>query len=516
MPQKILSITNTLKNIFKSKITIGIMAVIAFFVVVFFVFFNKPPIYKFIGVERGSIIESVSLTGNTTPAESVSLSFGSGGIISHTYSSLGKQVSKGQVLAELNMSDLIAQLHQAQAAYSIAETTYNKLVNGATSSDVEVAKVSLSNAKNAYDNTVAQQKVSVANALLAMLNSGLVATPTISGASVAGQPTISGTYNSALQGTYTINIYATGNGAYFSFSGLEGGSGQVSTVSVPLGSRGLYIHFPSNNVLSYENTSWTISIPNTQSSGYLSSYNAYQSALQNQTQALASAQGVVDSAQAALDQKLAGARTEDLTISQAQVIQAQASVESVNAKIQNAKIIAPISGTITIFDAKIGQLASPNAPLVSIMASDGYEVDAGVSEIDVGKILVGNKVTMTLDAFPNETFTGLVFYIAPAETNTQGVVSYKVKISFDKTDPRLKSGLTANIDIQTKQKDGVLILPQYAVLQNDQGTFVETLEKNKIVQNPIVLGIQDQKGNVEIVSGVTEGEQVLNIGLKVQ
>lgn len=121
---------------------------------------------------------------------------------------------------------------------------------------------------------------------------------------------------------------------------------------------------------------------------------------------------------------------------------------------------------------------------------------------------------MTLDAFPGETFAGTVFYIAPSDTNTQGVVSYQIKISFDKPDPRLKSGLTANIDIQTKHKDNVLILPQYAILQNDNGTFVEVLENNVTKQIPVTLGIADQNGNVEVVSGVSESKQVLNIGLK--
>jgi multidrug efflux pump subunit AcrA (membrane-fusion protein) len=125
-------------------------------------------------------------------------------------------------------------------------------------------------------------------------------------------------------------------------------------------------------------------------------------------------------------------------------------------------------------------------------------------------------VTMTLDAFPNETFTGSVFYIAPAQTDTQGVISYTVKISFAKADPRLKSGLTANIDIETMKKDAVLVLPQYAILQNDSGTFVETLVGGVATTTPVSLGIQDQSGNVEVLSGVTEGEQVINIGLKTQ
>jgi RND family efflux transporter MFP subunit len=218
--------------------------------------------------------------------------------------------------------------------------------------------------------------------------------------------------------------------------------------------------------------------------------------------------------QTQLTLKQAPSLPSDISAQEAQVAQAQASVKSVAAKLENVRIVAPISGTITQFDAKIGQLASPGTPLVSIMGSGGYEIDAGVSETDIGKTSIGDKVSMTLDAFQNESFTGSVFYIAPAETNKQGVITYQIKISFDKIDPRLKSGLTANIDIQTKYKDSVLILPQYAILQNDQGTFVEMLENNKIKQNPVVLGIEDQKGNVEVISGVTENEQVLNIGLK--
>ncbi len=200
----------------------------------------------------------------------------------------------------------------------------------------------------------------------------------------------------------------------------------------------------------------------------------------------------------------------------AQLEQAQAGVANAEANLKNAQIVAPISGVITQQDAKVGQQASPGVPLVSIIGNGGFEVDAGVSETDVSKLTAGDKAAMTLDAFSNETFTGSVFYIAPSQTNIQGVITYQIKISFYKPDSRLKSGLTANINIEAAHKDNVLILPQYAVLQNDQGTFVETLEGNKVKQNPVTLGIQDQKGNVEIISGVTEGEQVLNIGLKVQ
>ena len=177
------------------------------------------------------------------------------------------------------------------------------------------------------------------------------------------------------------------------------------------------------------------------------------------------------------------------------------------------EIVAPISGVVTQMDAKIGQIASPNTPLVSIISENNYEVDAFVPETDIGKIAVSDPVSMTFDAFPGQTFTGSVFYIDPAETVNQGVVDYKIKVSV-KDQTQLKSGLTANLDIQAVKKDNVFILPQYAVLQNDQGTFVEVTKNGKVENDPVTLGIQDQNGNVEVVSGVTLGEQVINIGLK--
>ena len=446
----------------------------------YFMFFHKSPTYQFITVKAGSINESVSLTGNTTPTQSVSLTFGSSGIISNTYSSLGKQVSSGTVLAEIDTSDLLAQLHNAQASLIIA-------------------KQNASTSQNNVLNVTAQQDTLVKTAYQNLLNSSLVAVPSDSTKDYIA-PIISGSYILGKEGTINLHYYYSSGGISFIASGLANGEGMNNAItSEPIGDSGLYI---TSTFTTIDKADWVIEIPNKKAANYLTNFNAYQLALKNRDKAIADAQASLEN-------------TNSSSVADAEISQAQASVDSIVAKIQNAKITAPISGVVTQFDAKVGQFASQNTPLVSIMSSGGYEVDAGVSETDIGKILVGNKVSMTLDAFQNETFAGSVFYIAPSETNIGGVISYQVKISFDKLDSRLKSGLTANIDIQTKHKDNVLILPQYAILQNDQGTFVETIENNKIKQNPVTLGITDQQGNVEVISGVTANEQVLNIGLKV-
>ncbi|MDP2630034.1 MAG: efflux RND transporter periplasmic adaptor subunit, partial [Candidatus Uhrbacteria bacterium] len=270
----------------------------------------------------------------------------------------------------------------------------------------------------------------------------------------------------------------------------------------PLGTRGLFIALPDGQA-AYDDTIWNITIPNTKSTSYLANYNAYQAALQARDRAIASAEAQITN--------FGG-----VTVAQAQIENAQAAVRSAQARLQNSRITAPIAGIITQFDAKVGEFASPGTALISIISKDMFEVEAQVSETDVGKVALGNKVTMTIDAFLGETFNGSIFYIDPAQTTTEGVVGYKIKIAFDQNDDRMKSGLTVNLDIETRKKDNVLYLPQYAVLQNDEGTFVQILESGVPKNIPITLGLQDQNGNVEIISGVSEGEQVLNIGLKTQ
>ena len=221
------------------------------------------PSYSTIIVKRDSILQEVSASGNVVSPNMINLQFQNSGKLTFVGVKVGNKVNIGKVVARQDTSILKAQLRQSQAAYSVAQTSYDKLVNGLSTSDIEIAKVALNNAQSEYNNVVTQQKTFVANALSLMLNSNLIARSTINGANVADLPVVSGIYNNTEEGDYIISTYATGNGAYFSVSGLENGSGQVSTVAVPLGTRGLFIQFP-NNVSFFGNATWKVSIPNTQ------------------------------------------------------------------------------------------------------------------------------------------------------------------------------------------------------------------------------------------------------------
>jgi multidrug efflux pump subunit AcrA (membrane-fusion protein) len=274
-------------------------------------------------------------------------------------------VTAGTVLAELDAENAVGAINQAKGAYTAAQTAYQKLVNGASTPDIDVAKVALTNAQNIYDTTVSQQKVLVANAFSALINSGItaVSTPTNT---TPGAPIISGTYTGTEQGVYTVKTYSTGSGIYFSVDGLEnGGNMPASATPSPLGTRGLYIQFPNSVMTGNE---WTVTIPNTEAPTYLANQNAYQSALQNQAQAISATQGAVDTAQAALNQKLAGARSEDLDIAQAQVESTQGALQIAEAAYNNTVITAPVNGKIINVSITAGQIATPNTPAIELIA----------------------------------------------------------------------------------------------------------------------------------------------------
>ncbi len=525
MANIISSSLNWFRNLGVTKLALGGVVLVAVVAGGYFIFAPKNANYQFVTVEKGSITETVSVTGNTTPVSSVSLGFGGSGNIASVNSSVGKIVGKGQVLASLNTSDLYSQVQQAQANLDSQQAKLQGLQAGARPEDVAASQAALDKANQDLSNmytgigdTSVDSYAKASDAVRTQINEFF------SNAD-ANQPKL--TYlTSNSQAQIDAESQRVGVGA-----DLDNWQSQLN--SIDQSNAGLEtllkkeIIYLNNARQLLNNLSKTLESAPSLSASMLASYKAAVTAALNEvntasknlntvSQNISSQKLAVSQSQAQLNLKKAGSSPQDIAAQQAQVANAQAQVTSAQSKLQNSQIVAPISGVITQFDAKVGQYASPGSTLISIISASSFEVDTQVSETDVGKITIGNKVSMTLDAFPGETFTGSVSYIDPAQTNNEGVVGYKVKITFDTDDKRLKSGLTVNINIETRNKDNILVLPQYAILQNDDGTFVQVLEDKAVKNIPVTLGIQDQSGNVEIVSGVTEGEQVLNIGLKTQ
>jgi len=171
-------------------------------------------------------------------------------------------------------------------------------------------------------------------------------------------------------------------------------------------------------------------------------------------------------------------------------------------------LVAPISGVVTKQEAKVGEAVTAGEVVVSILNPDSFEVEANIPEINIGKIKVGQKSTITLDAFPGENFSGEVFYIDPAETLIDGVVNYKIKVSFAENDPRLKNGLTANLSITTDSKDQVVAVPVYAITTDKGVSTVKKYINGQVVVAPVKLGIYGDNGLVEVIEGLVAGDKI--------
>ena len=522
MPPK----TSFLKKLWQSKRFkwIFFTAIVLLLIIYIIIKHRAVSPYQFVPVTQGPITEIVSVTGNTTPTQSVGLGFNDSGTIANIYSSIGMHADKGAVLANLNMSSLQAQLQQAQANVAVETAKLNSLKAGATSEDIAVSQAAVDSADQSLANlytsisdasrdSYAKANDAVRTQLDPFFSNGESGNPSLTYVSANSQSQFDAETERS-SASVALDAWQTK---------LADTNQSNSDLETLLASEVSYLTTIRQLLESVSKTldgaiglsgSATLSEYRSNVSIALGEVNTATTNLNTISQNIASEKLAVAAAQASLVLKQAGSTQQDIDAQQANVESAEASVASVQAKFSDSQIVAPISGVITQFDAKTGQTSTPGIVLISIISDGGFEVDADVPETDIGKVAIGNPVTMTLDAFPGETFSGSVFYIDPAETITQGVVDYKIKISFAKADPRMKSGLTANVSIQTKHKNSVLMLPQYAILQTDAGNFVKTLSGTSVVQDPVALGIQDQNGNVEIISGVAEGEKVINIGLK--
>jgi HlyD family secretion protein len=323
---------------------------------------HRVPSYTFVTAGPGTISN-----GGGSTVRNLTLGFLAGGRIASVAVKTGDTVQAGEVLATLDAGNAQGALAQAKAAYESAQANYQKVVNGATGTAIDVAKAAVNTAQVNLDQVTKQQASLVANAQRSLLNSTVIAKATNS--SSLTPPTISGTYTASAQGTITISITQGGiTGAYFTMTGIATGTGDVNTtVAQPLGTTGLSILFPS--VAQYAGSTWEIDIPNTNASNYLANYNAYQSALTTQTQAVASAQATLDQAQAALTQLVTAARPEDVATAQAQVDAAQGSLEIAQAAYNNTIITAPGTGTVTAVSIAVGQIATPNVSAIQLLAS---------------------------------------------------------------------------------------------------------------------------------------------------
>jgi len=230
--------------------------------------------------------------------------------------------------------------------------------------------------------------------------------------------------------------------------------------------------------------------------------------------ALKTAEANLSLAEKQLNLDLAGATQQDIEAQQAQVEKAQANVLNYQAQFDKTIIRSPINGLVTKQDAKVGEIVPANTPIISIISANQFKIESNVPEADIAKIKIGDSAQITLDAYgDNVIFNANVIKIDPAETIIEGVATYKTTLQFNKEDVRIKSGMTANIDISTDKRENVLVIPQRAVITRGADKFVLVGNgAQNLEERQIQTGLRGSDGNVEVVSGLTQGERIAAVG----
>ncbi len=534
-----------------------VSAVVVLVVLVGIVFaFRKPkdPLagFVFAQVATGDLKEAVNATGNVKPASDVQLAFETGGHVAQVRVKVGDHVFSGTFLAALNAPDLSsdlqktkatvvsaqAQLQQYQAALEMQRVKLAELKKGARPEDVAVTQAQLATAQSdltqLYDSAatdVLEVAVIQANDAVNRLTDNLFDNDLTENPHTR----FSSANSVALQESQTQRVTVRDTLKLFAsdVQTLSADSASIESELTRAKKQLLIIQTFLERLTSAwdqvigwaDGTTLSSTTIATEKNNLVTAQTMIQTTLSSLTtrqQAIASQKLVVDRISKELILKQAPPTTEQIAAQVASVAQAQAmvavqeatiqqsfaAVSEVDAQFSKRSIYAPFDGIITKQEAKLGETVGADQPLISMISDAGYQVEVNIPEVDIANLRVDQVAHVTLDAYPGVTFDAKVTSIDPAATMIEGVATYRTVFVFASHDERLRAGLTADVEVITREKTGVLTVPQRAVVSKEAKTTVRVEHNGALNEQEVVTGIRAD-GMIEIISGVKEGDRVV-------
>ena len=357
---------NKIKDIFKRHKKYFLIGGGVLVIIIFFISRGGGDDKEVYAVGRANLEQSVVLSGKVETSDKADLGFAVSGRLSQIFVKNNQSVSAGQMLAQLEVDDLLADLKIKQASYKISD------------SDLE------SNVENTYRT---------------LLSSDLVPTPNREDYNLE-TPIIGGIYEGA-EGRYKIILNREDIDMYISTFGLEKTKRVLKeSAPTPFGTKGLYISFGDADVEDFDDTTWYLDIPNKSSSSYVANYNEYNEEKKRLDSALKSGE---DNPSSAI---------------------AQAEIQKINAEIRKNTIYAPFSGRVTNIEKEVGENASVGERVISVLGEEKLEIILQVSELDVSRLTLDSSIKLSFDAFSGEDFYGILKTINSRETEIDGVPVY--------------------------------------------------------------------------------------------
>jgi HlyD family secretion protein len=439
---------------------------------------SNTPTYETFTVQRGAIASTVSATGSIEPNDQASLIFRGVGMVNEVMVTVGQSVKSGQLLAQLDTTDLTLTLANAKVAQEIAAAQLAKLEAPPDLMDVAAAQAAVE---------VAQAGVASAEAALA-----------------------------SAQASYR-NLFAGPSDAQQVINEAQLRQAEIALKQAQQAynkikdqpDAGMY---PQAQQL--EQATVNYEVAKAQAAKTVEPVNQAQQAqglnqIAQAQSAIRQAQAQVVNARNNLDKLLEGPKEEDLTIARAQVKQAQLNVLQAENALANARLIAPIDGVVSQVNIKAGEIANNARPAIVLTDLSQFKMKVLVDEIDVRQVAVGQNVRLSVDALPGAEITGKVTEISPTASNINNVVAYEVTVVPDATDQPLRVGMSATAIITTANVDDVILAPnRFITIDRNTGeAYVFKMVNGEPVRQQVELGLRNERES-QILAGLQNGDQI--------
>jgi RND family efflux transporter MFP subunit len=251
-------------------------------------------------------------------------------------------------------------------------------------------------------------------------------------------------------------------------------------------------------------------------STYTSKTNSHLLSLLTIKQSIKDSQTAVINAERTIAEKTeslaelkAGADALDIQAQELVIKQKENALLDAKEKLADYSVRAPFEGVIAAIDVKKGDSASASTVIATLITKQRL-AEVSLNEVDMAKVKVGQKAAIAFDAIEGLSITGEVAEIDSMGTVSQGVVTYGVKISFDTQDERVKPGMSVSSSIITDVRQDVLLVPNSAVKQLNDTTYVEIfIKENQTPERQIIQTGLSNDTMTEIVNGLNEGDKVV-------
>ncbi len=489
-----------MKKFYKKPVfIIGVVIIVIIITGYFYFSKSKAPAYNLIVAQKGTVIQEVSVTGKVKPAENVDLAFEKTGKVGWVNAKVGDKVRAGNVLVTLVNDDLSAQLDQAKAPVKEQKAKLDEVKKGTRFEEIQVQQVKVDNARadlvDKIQDAYTKSDDAVRNKVDQIFSNPITADPQIN-------------YYLNTESSLKTDI----EWKRFLIENMLNSWKLSTDINVATAKTNLdeIKLFLDKTALAVNNAGASANLSQTVLDGWKSDISTARTNINTAITNLSASDSTLAVEENQLTLKKAGNTPEQITNQEAKVEQAEANVKNIEAQLAKTVLWTPINGVVTKQDAKKGEIVAADSPVVSIISEGQFEIEANVPEADVAKVKVGDSAKVTLDAYGSNTFFDVnVVKIDPGETMIEGVATYKTTFQFLAKDERIKSGMTANIDILTDKRENVISVPQRAVTSRDSEKTVQILDGQNAKEVNVKVGLRGSDGNIEIIEGLKEGDKVI-------